>query len=124
MKYVILAQLLSHSKVDYLTQKEAKIFATDAEIKAMTTLKQGFEENDINTVQRVISDKRVNLLGDQLIAQYLGDLLRSVRLKALEEKCGPYKAVRLDFLAECLNVNQNEIRSLLAELILEEKIKG
>ena len=71
MKYVILAQLLSHSKVDYLTQKEAKIFATDADIKAMTTLKQGFEENDINTVQRVIADKRVNLLGDQLIAQYL-----------------------------------------------------
>ena len=90
----------------------------------MTTLKQGFEENDINTVQRVISDKRVNLLGDQLIAQYLEDLLRSVRLKALQDKCGPYKAVRLDFLAESLNVNQSEIRSLLAELILEEKIKG
>jgi len=51
-------------------------------------------------------------------------LLRSVRLKALQDKCGPYKAVRLDFLAESLNVNQSEIRSLLAELILEEKIKG
>jgi len=47
-----------------------------------------------------------------------------VRLKALQDKCGPYKAVRLDFLADALNVNQAEIRSLLAELILEEKIKG
>jgi PCI domain len=32
--------------------------------------------------------------------------------------------VKLEFLANCLNVNQTEIRSLLAELILEEKIKG
>ena len=30
----------------------------------------------------------------------------------------------MEFLADCLNVNQAEIRSLLAELILEEKIKG
>ncbi len=50
LKYVILAQLLSHSKVDYLTQKEAKIYANDTEIKAMTTLKLGFEENDIETI--------------------------------------------------------------------------
>ena len=51
-----------------MTQKEAKIFANDTEIKAMTTLKMGFEENDIEAIQKVIADKRVNLLGDPLIA--------------------------------------------------------
>jgi COP9 signalosome complex subunit 2 len=36
----------------------------------------------------------------------------------------PYKSVSLDFLARQLNVSRDEIRSLLSELILEEKIKG
>jgi len=34
----------------------------------MTTLKIGFEENDIETIQKVIADKKVNLLGDPMIA--------------------------------------------------------
>jgi len=64
------------------------------------------------------------LLSDPFIAQYLDDLLRSVRLKALESICKPYVKVKLDFLAQELNVDISEIRSLLSELILEEKIKG
>ena len=124
LKYIILTQLLSKSETDYLTQREAKIFANDAEIMAMTDLKQGFEKNDIKVILRVVNDKKVNLLADPIIKQYLGDLLRSVRLKALEAQCRPYKAVKLDFLCTQMNVDLPEMRSLLSELILEEKIKG
>ena len=90
----------------------------------MTKLKEGFERNDISLIQEVLSDQKVNLLSDPFIEQYLGDLLRSVRLKATEAIVKPYKAVKLDFLAEQLNVQLVEVRSLLAELILEERIKG
>lgn len=124
LKYIILTQLLSKSETDYLTQREAKIFANDNEIMAMTDLKQGFEKNDIKTILRVVNDKKINLLADPIINQYLGDLLRSVRLKALESVCGPYKAVKLEFLCKQMNVDLAEMRSLLSELILEEKIKG
>ena len=34
----------------------------------MTALKRGFETNDINAIQQIIADKKVNLLSDQLIA--------------------------------------------------------
>lgn len=71
-----------------------------------------------------MADKKINLLSDPFINTYLDDLLRSVRLKALEAICKPYKAVRLEYLAEKMNVNIQEIRSLLAELILEEKLRG
>lgn len=54
----------------------------------------------------------------------MDDLLRSVRLKALEAVCRPYKAVKLDFLCQQMNVDVPEMRSLLSELILEERIKG
>jgi len=39
LKYVVLAQLLSGSEVDYLSTQEAKIFSQDSEIIAMINLK-------------------------------------------------------------------------------------
>lgn len=72
----------------------------------------------------MLADKTLNLLGDPFIATYLDDLLRTVRLSALTSMCAPYKTVKLDFLAIKMNVDVIEIRSLLSELILEEKIEG
>ena len=90
----------------------------------MANLKSAIEKNDIKTIQRILADKNLDLLGDPFIATYLDDLLRSVRLSALTSLVAPYKAVKLDFLAMKMNVDVQEIRSLLSELILEEKIEG
>ena len=89
----------------------------------MTTLKQGFHSNDIKLIQEVLGDKKINLLGDTFITQYLDELLRSVRLNAVAAICKPYKTVKLAFLARKMNVPVNEIRGLLSELILEEKLE-
>lgn len=80
-------------------QREAKIYKDHPEIIAMTELKQGFDSNDIKKILAVIGDKKINLLQDPLIAMYLEELLRTVRLKALESFCKPYKAVKLEYLA-------------------------
>ena len=124
LKYTILAWLLEKPDFDCLSTHEAKIYANDPEIIAMTTLMTGFNENDINTIQDVLADKKVNLLGDPFIAQYLDELLRSVRLTAVQAICKPYKTVKLAFLARKMNVPVAEIRGLLSELILEDKLEG
>lgn len=72
----------------------------------------------------MLNDEKVNLLSDPFISTYLDDFLRSVRIKTLEMVCKPYKSVKLDFLAEKLKVTVSEIRSLLSELILEERMRG
>ena len=107
-----------------MSSHEAQIFKTDAEIEGMTTLKQGFYRNDINLIQRILDDTKLNLLGDPFIAQYLDELLRSVRLNALTQICRPYKSVKLSFLATKMKVPVSEIIGLLSELILEEKLEG
>ena len=124
LKYLILTALLSQSEVDVLEMREAKIYASDPQIIAMTSLKNGIEKNNIETIDKVLGDKRANILGDPFIAAYIDDLLRTVRLKSLLSICAPYKSVRLDFLARKLSVSNEEIRSLLSELILEEKLEG
>lgn len=124
LKYLILTSLLSQTEVDFLGTREAKIYSQDPEIVGMTNLKQGFETNNIDQIQKILADKSIDLLSDPFIATYLDDLLRTVRLNALQSVCAPYKTVKLDFLAAKMNVSIEEIRSLLSELILEEKIEA
>ena len=50
LKYLILTSLLSQSEVDFLGTREAKIYEQDPEIVGMTTLKTGFEKNDIVSI--------------------------------------------------------------------------
>ena len=45
-------------------------------------------------------------------------------LKALQIKIKPYTTVSLKFLASELKVSEEEIKTLLVELILEGKIQG
>jgi len=65
---VILASLLAQIEFDVLSTTEAKIFASDAEIIGMTTLRSGFVNNDIKLIQECLNDKKTNLIGDPFIA--------------------------------------------------------
>mmetsp|Transcript_884 Transcript_884/g.1202 ORF Transcript_884/g.1202 Transcript_884/m.1202 type:complete len:261 (+) Transcript_884:544-1326(+) len=124
LKYVILASLLAQSEVDVMSTTQSKTFSNDPEIIGMLNLRSGFFKNDIKTMTEVLNDKKINLLGDPFIAQYLDELLRSVRLKTLESICKPYKSVKLAFLARKIAVPVKEIKGLLSELILEERLEG
>lgn len=124
LKYVVLAQILANSDVDFLGTKEASIYKDEPTILAMTDLKIGIEKNEIKDIMKVLSDKDADLLGDPFFVLYKDDLLRSVYLKALEALCRPYKKVKLVYLAEELGLSDLEIRQLLSELILEQRIVG
>merc|ERR1712096_20965 len=63
-------------------------------------------------------------MGDPFIRSYLDDLLRNIRLNVLESRIRPYKMVKLSFLAKEMNINADDLESLLKELILDEKISG
>jgi COP9 signalosome complex subunit 2 len=124
LKYVILASILSGSQINYAGTREAKVYNDDPQIMAIISLRTAFENNDINLIQQILGDKNNQILDDPFIITYLDDLLRNIRLNVLAAKVKPYKSVSLDFLARQLNVTKDDVRSLLSELILEEKIIG
>lgn len=80
------------------------MYKNDHEILAMMRLRQAYEQNDINELQTILADKTANILSDPFIAGYLDEMLRSVRLNMLIAKIKPYKSVRIDFLANELNI--------------------
>lgn len=122
LKYVILASILSGSQINYSDTREAKVYKDDHQIIAINSLRTAFEQNDMKRIQEILSDDNSEILNDPFITQHLDDLLRGIRLNVLIAKVKPYKSVSIEYLAKQLNVSTQEIRSLLAELILEEKI--
>lgn len=120
--YVILASMLSDSKINHADTREAKVYKEDKQVVAIMSLRQAFEKNDINRIQKILQDKNNEVFRNNEFSMYLDDLLRSIRLNVLRQMVSPYQTIKLSFLATEINVSETEVRQLLSELILEERI--
>jgi COP9 signalosome complex subunit 2 len=124
LKYVVFSNILCNSEINPFDSQEAKVYKEDPEIQIMIRLRDAYEQNEINELQAVLADKHFNLGQDSFISEYLGELLRSVRMSILQAKLRPYRTVKLSFLAKELNINVKEVVSLVTELILDNKVSG
>jgi COP9 signalosome complex subunit 2 len=70
LKYTVFSAMLANSEIDHLGTLEAKVYAHDPMIIAMSDLKKAAAANDIKELGRVMNDQTVNLLGDPIFAQY------------------------------------------------------
>merc|ERR1712083_49521 len=86
------------------------------------SLRTAYENNDIQTIDRLLTDPSYRILSDSFIRTHLQDLLRNIRLQVLQNIIKPYRCVSLTFLAKEINVPSEEVISLLVQLILDEKI--
>merc|ERR1719229_288218 len=88
----------------------------------MASLRSAYEQNDIQTIDKLLSNASYRILSDAFIRTYLQDFLRNIRLQVLQNLIKPYRCVSLQFLAQEINVPGDEVISLLVQLILDEKI--
>lgn len=122
LKYVVLANMLALSSINPFDSREAKVYQDDPEISAMANLRIAYEQNDIQSIDQLLTNPSYRILSDAFIRTYLQDLLRNIRLQVLQNIIMPYRRVSLQFLAKEINVNSEEIVSLLVHLILDDKI--
>merc|ERR1719293_621265 len=122
LKCVVLANMLALSDINPFDSREAKVYQDDPEISAMATLRTAYEQNDIRTIDNLLTNPSYRILSDAFIRTYLQDLLRNIRLQVLQNIIKPYRCVSLQFLATEINVASEEVVSLLVQLILDEKI--
>merc|ERR1719486_1520314 len=88
----------------------------------MASLRTAYEQNDIQTIDQLLTSPTYRILSDAFIRTYLQDLLRNIRLQVLQNIIKPYRCVSLQYLAHEINVSGEEVVSLLVQLILDEKI--
>merc|ERR1719229_450735 len=88
----------------------------------MASLRSAYEQNDIKSIDQLLTNPAYRILSDAFIRTYLQDFLRNIRLQVLQNIIKPYRCVSLQFLAREINVPGDEVVSLLVQLILDEKI--
>ncbi|CAI2369483.1 unnamed protein product [Moneuplotes crassus] len=118
LKYVILASIISESEINYAETQEAKVYQEDKEIGALMSLRQAYEKDDYNDIFDILS----KIKKDDFMNKCLDDFMRNIRLNALVLKVKPYHTVELSYLADELKISEKEVKTLLVELILDQRL--
>jgi COP9 signalosome complex subunit 2 len=79
LKYVVLASMLSLSNINPFAAREAKVFAEDPEIIAMSDLRQSLEANDLKRFERILKNKNNKILDEPFLMKYIHPLRRRMR---------------------------------------------
>jgi len=124
LKYLVLANMLSKSKINPFDDSRAKSYQNNAEIQAMISLIDAYQHNEIRTFEKVLKKKKKNIMGDEFIADYIQDLMKSLRSEVLLSLIRPYTNISIGFISKELNVSSKEVEELLVELILDNRIRG
>jgi COP9 signalosome complex subunit 2 len=79
LKYVVLSSMLALSDINPFNAREAKVYADDIEILAMSELRLSLEANDLRRFEKTIKDKRNRIADDSLLMTYIGSLRNRMR---------------------------------------------
>lgn len=124
LKYVVIANMLAGKSENPFDAREAKAYQKDLEIEAMSALRFAHERGDIKRVEKLLKEKKREILGDPFISDHLSSLMLSIRAQTLVSLIRPYRRIRIDFIAKQLNSNPQEVEQLLVRLILDQKVNG
>jgi len=126
LKYLVLSNMLSKSDINPFDSQEAKPYMNDPEIIAMTRLREAYQYNNIDEFQRILRDRqlRTTIMNDTFIKENIDSLLKLIRTQVLVKLIKPYTRVKLASLAGELNIEYDEVESLLITCILDNQIQG
>lgn len=124
LKYLVLATMLSGSKINPFDSNEAKSYQQDPEITAMTELISACTNNDIKQFDRVLKDKKHSrsILEDSFLYSYLEPLIRKIRCQVLQVLTKPYRAMKLSYIARELMISVDDAESLCVAMILDGQL--
>eukprot|EP01060_Flectonema_neradi_P037235 TRINITY_DN743_c0_g3_i1.p1 TRINITY_DN743_c0_g3~~TRINITY_DN743_c0_g3_i1.p1 ORF type:complete len:447 (+),score=96.99 TRINITY_DN743_c0_g3_i1:78-1418(+) len=124
LKYLVLANMMSRSKINPFDCQEAKPYKTDPEIEVMTRLIDAANNNDIHQFESILKVHKDAITSDPLICTYLAPLLRTVRTQVLQLSTKAYTAIKLSYLADDLCIPVSEVEELLVSMLLDGDLEG
>jgi len=124
LKYLVLANMLMKSGINPFDSQEAKPYKNDVEIVAMTNLVTAYQNNDINEFEKILKVNRQTIMEDAFIREHIEDLLRNIRTQVLIKLIKPYTRIQIKFISGELNIEAQDVESLLVSCILDSTISG
>eukprot|EP00117_Sycon_ciliatum_P035556 scpid36272/ scgid26925/ COP9 signalosome complex subunit 2 len=124
LKYLVLANMLMKSEINPFDSQEAKAYKNNPEILAMTNLIIAYQNNDIVQFEKILKQNRKSIMEDSFIWEHIEDLLSNIRTQVLIKLIRPYSRIRIPFIASELNIDCDDVESLLVDLLLDRVIDG
>lgn len=124
LKYLVLANMLMRSTINPFDSQEAKPYKDNPDIQAMTNLIVAYQNNNIKEFEMILQKNRQSIMDDPFIREHIEILLRTIRTKVLMKLIKPYTKIRIQFLAQELNIDLDEVENLLVACILDQTIRG
>lgn len=153
LRYHVIANMLCAQPINVWAPQETQPYKKEASMQALTALTEAHLSGDLATFERVIrtvpsegsgngssgagasasaasaaassADSSVPVLVvDAFSGPFIGDLLTSMRTKALLALLPSYTRVRLSFLAREMNMRPEDVDSLVAGLVLDGRLSA
>ncbi|KAI9907179.1 hypothetical protein PsorP6_016142 [Peronosclerospora sorghi] len=122
LKYVVLANMLASSDINPFDSREAKVYQDVEDIGAMLLLRGAYESHDIVQFERILKHPKYNLLSDPIMKRYLDPLLRNIRCQVMTSIVRPYDTIRVESLAERMNMTLAEVEDIAIALIQKQDL--
>lgn len=124
LKYLVLANMLSGSDINPFHEQRARSYQNNKDIEALIHLVEAYQRHDILEFERHLKKNRQAIMGDDFIAGFISDLMKTIQSGVLLDRIKPYANIRIDFIAAQLNMSVEDVQELLVELILNGQIVG
>lgn len=124
LKYLVLANMLALSDIDPFDSPEAKPYMNNKEILSMNTLRGAYTRKDVKEFERILKENSSSIMGDAFIREHIEELLSRFRSQVLLKLIEPYTRIEIPYAARELNIEVDELESLLVSLIIDGRING
>lgn len=124
LKYLVLANMLALSDIDPFDSPEAKPYMNNKEILSMNTLRGAYTRKDVKEFEKILRENSSSIMGDPFIREHIEELLSRFRSQVLLKLIQPYTRIEIPYAARELNIEMDELESLLVSLIIDGKING
>eukprot|EP00758_Cryptobia_borreli_P002436 Tbor_TRINITY_DN3028_c0_g1::TRINITY_DN3028_c0_g1_i1::g.17428::m.17428/K12176/COPS2, CSN2, TRIP15; COP9 signalosome complex subunit 2 len=126
LKYLVVSSMLAKSSINPFDTPETKALEHDPEIRPISKLIEAAEKNDIQVFSYLLKDSvsRSVIFKDPFLIPFLQPLITHTREKKLIAICRPYNRVRISFLAEAMQVTEEEVLRLCTCALLEGTLQG
>lgn len=120
LKYAVLANMFSLSRINPFDSREAKAYEQDAQVAALASLRAAYDAKDVEAFENVLEG-----LTDPFMRSHVDALLLRVKLELLELMCKAYMSVHIVTLQRRLKVTDSQTMvRMLMRLILDGKVDG
>lgn len=123
LKYLALANMMMLSNINPFESQETRPYKDVPEISPMVALVNAYQQRDIDSFTKCVDTQR-NVIFDDFMVEFLPQLYINLRTQLLIKQIQPYTAVRLPFLAQMLDIKEDEVESMLVSLVLDKQIEA